>query len=147
MKDHCKLSLLAGVLISLLGCTSLLGPDRWHRQVGMIDSGPDFTASPVVLPEVVEVGIPFSATVYTLGSGSCTRPDGAEVEIRGQVAHVTPYVRQAVGDVVCTDDLVTQPREVRLRFDTPGEAVVRVHGRPWRTDRPGHFDARIMVQP
>lgn len=134
-------------LLLFTGCASLLEPHRWERVVGVIDIGGEISPSPIQVPDVVQKGVPFTATVVTYGSGTCTRGDGAEVQVTNLTAEITPYDLEARGEVICTDDLVPYPRTVTLRFDTVGEAVVRVLGRPLNSDAPVQYETRISVQP
>lgn len=144
--------ILGSLTVALLaGCASLLESERWERVVGIIeDTAPVADAdpwwSPIQLPEIVQSGVPFTASVITLGSSSCTRADGADVEIAGLVAEITPYDLTA-RNAVCTSDLARHPRSVTLRFDSPGEAVIRVHGRTLLTDEPTLYEPRILVEP
>jgi hypothetical protein len=128
----------------LYGCANLLPDYRWEREVGAIEIGLAQPA-PIRLPETVQRGVPFVATVATFGSGTCTRPDGAEVHVSGLIAEVTPYDLKATRGA-CTDDLVPYPREVSLRFDQAGEALVRVLGRTLRSE-PAQYEARLVVRP
>jgi len=138
----CFLGTLLG-LSALSGCTSPLGPNgESQRRVGVIEIG-GAQSPPVQLPETVEQGVAFPITVVTFGSSSCVRADGAEVHVAGLVARVTPYDRVAVTGV-CTDDLRPYPREVILRFDQAGEAVVRVLGRTV-LGAPAQHEGRVLV--
>ncbi|MEP6763228.1 MAG: hypothetical protein ABJB66_02905 [Gemmatimonadaceae bacterium] len=81
-------------------------------------------------PDTVRAGIEFAGAVYTWGSGSrdCNAPDGVTVVYGAQVARVTPYVRFPKGEYVCTSDLRSYSHEFTARFDTPGEAAIRLVG-------------------
>ncbi|HEY0038838.1 MAG TPA: hypothetical protein VGB66_19235, partial [Longimicrobium sp.] len=81
----------------------------------------------LVVPEAVSAGVPFTITVATFGSSTCTRAAGAEVRTQGSVAEVVPYDYVAT-DGVCTADLRSFPRGVQLRFASAGPGVVRVRG-------------------
>lgn len=116
---------LALILITA-GCPAILGSD-WVRRVGNIVAGGPGTP-PITLPATAQRGVPFTATVTTHGSSSCTRADGAEVSMQSaSTVQVTPYDLVNVAGV-CTADLHPFPREVTLRFDQAGEATIRVHG-------------------
>jgi len=135
----------AFTLAALVGCASLLGPERqWERHIGVIDFGGG-PPSPIDLPDTVVQGVPFVSTVTTFGSGNCVRADGADVHVSGLTAHVTPYDLVAVTGV-CTDDLAPYPREVTLQFDEAGEATVWVHGRTVLGE-PVQYEARTLVLP
>ena len=129
--------------IALGGCAGATAPAA-PRVVGVIAvNGPP---RPLAVPDTVRVGVPFEVEVVTYGSGSCTRPDGATVRVTGSVAEVTPYDRHTV-QYACTDDLRAYPRQVALRFEAAGAAVVRVRGRTsHRSDSTVTAEARLVVQ-
>lgn len=130
-------------VVAFLGCASPLGPEhQWERQIGMIEIG-GAQQPPIELPDTVEQGVPFASTVVTFGSSTCARADGADVHVGGLTAHITPYDLVAVTGV-CTADLGPHPREVTLRFDQAGEAVVRVLGRD-ELGEPTQYEARLRV--
>jgi hypothetical protein len=135
----------AFIVATLLGCASLVGPERtWERQVGVIEIGGD-QPPPIELPDTVEQGVPFATSVVTFGSSTCVRADGAEVNTSGLTAHIIPYDLVAVTGV-CTDDLAPYPREVTLQFDEAGEATVRVLGRTLLGE-PAQYETRLLVLP
>ncbi len=139
----------AFILATFLGCTNPFGPERqpereWERQVGAIEIG-GAQEPPIELPDTVEQGVPFASTVVTFGSGNCVRADGADVDVSGLTAHITPYDLVAITGV-CTDDLAPYPREVTLQFDEVGEATVWVHGRTLLGE-PTQYEAQLLVLP
>lgn len=79
-------------------------------------------------PGTASVNQPFTLTIITYGSSSCTTIDGAKVEVTGLIATITPFDRVPTGEVVCTADLASHPRTVELTFREPGEALIRVIG-------------------
>jgi hypothetical protein len=119
--------LVAAMLLSLAGCADPFAEDEWRRRIGVIDVGGSQPGT-LQLPDTVAIATTFTVTVRTYGSSTCTRADGARVEVEGLVAEITPYDR-VLEEGVCTDDLAPFPRVVALRFDEPGEALVRVVGR------------------
>lgn len=143
-----------GAMILLTACSPLAsGPEQWERVVGIVEIGGE-QAPPVEAPEAVAAGIPFTATVVTFGSGTCTRPDGAELEITGLEAEITPYDLEYRGPwekggyaIACTDDLAPYPREISLVFDEPGDAEIVVIGRPVLGDTLSEFRIGIVVHP
>lgn len=147
------LSTLGGVIL-LPACSPLeSAPERWERVVGIIEIGGE-QPSPVQVPEPVVAGIPFDATIVTYGSGTCTRPDGAEVEITGLEGEITPYDLEYRGPwerggyhIACTDDLAPYPRDISLLFDEPGDAQIVVIGRPVPGDTLVEFRIDILVHP
>jgi hypothetical protein len=101
---------------------------------------------PVQAPNTVRAGERFTVTVVTYGSSTCIRPAGAEVQVSDRTAEITPYDEQATGEgVVCTDDLRPYPRDVTLRFDEAGQALIRVIGRSF--SGPAEFETSVVVQP
>lgn len=131
-------------LLLLAACEGLADPAA-RRVPGVIDTGGGGDRS-LAVPDTVAAGAPFTATVTTFGSSSCTRPAGAELEVRGLVAEVVPYDRDATRAQVCTDDLRPFPRDVAVRFAAPGRATVRVRGRDLQ-GRPAVVEARVVVRP
>ena len=123
-------SLLPALVAGLAACSSLFDEGE-HRVVGLIDeAGTSFDA--LVVPDTVRAGIPFTVTVSTFGS-SCLRPDGADAQVLGLIANVTPYDVAPPSGSVCTADFRAFPRAVTLTFGAPGDALVRLHGRGFRT--------------
>jgi hypothetical protein len=114
------------VLPLAAGCSSILGSSGWERVPGDIGNA---IGSPLQAPAEARQGVPFEITVTTYGSGSCTRPDGAETSVTGLLATVRPFDLERRGpNVACTADLRAYPRPVTLRFDEPGQATIRVIG-------------------
>lgn len=120
---HLRPVLVLAAFTLVSACDGLVGPG-WRRQPGNISE----TAATLQIPASVQRGVAFNATVTTIGSSSCTREDGAEVNVTGLLAEIVPYDRKATGAVACTTDMASFPRTVRLRFDQAGDAVVRVNG-------------------
>ncbi len=50
-------------------------------------------------------------------------------------------------NVVCTADLRASPRTVPMRFDTPGEATIRVVGRTNHPRGAARYEVRVQVRP
>lgn len=120
-----RLMLLAALLT---GCSDPVAPDDdWERQPGLLM--PELSSIQMLqMPAHARAGVAFEITVTTLGSSLCTRADGATVSVTGLVADVTPWDRIAPEGTACTDDLHPFPRAARVRFDTPGSALIRLHG-------------------
>jgi len=133
MRVHRMLRLAArmsALVAGLTACNALLGGGE-HRVIGIIDEG-GTSLDALVVPDTVRAGIPFTITVSTFGS-SCLRPDGANAQVSGQTASVTPYDVTPPPGLTCPADLRAFPRVVTLAFDTPGAATVRLHGRGFST--------------
>ena len=136
---------LAAALLALSGCDAL--DDRWERTLGTIDPSGRGPMSPLIAPAHVKAGAEFTVIVATVGSSTCTRADGAEVRVIGLFAEIVPYDRRAPAGTACTDDLASNPHEVRLRFAKPGEATIRVVGRPRRAEGMVQFELPVSVIP
>jgi hypothetical protein len=136
--------LLALPLLLLAACVLPTDPG-WERVVGEI--APEFSSSQTLAaPREAVAGMPFTVTVTTVGSSSCTRPAGASVRVTGLVAEITPMDEQATRAQLCTLDLSPFPRPVTLRFTTPGEAVVRVLGRGF-AGQSSEVEVGVTVRP
>lgn len=98
------------------------------RVIGLIpvDRFPELTVLDV--PPEVRANQPFTITVTTYGSSSCTIIDGADVQVTGVVALITPYDRQPVGNIACTADLALHPRNVPVTLSTAGRTTIRIIG-------------------
>ena len=109
------------------------------RVIGLvpIDKFPDLIV--IEVPPEVHANQPFTVTVTTYGSSSCTTVDGADVQVTDVVVEITPYDRQPIGDnVVCTADLASHPREVVVTLSTLGHTTIRVVGQ--------NFDGESIVE-
>lgn len=113
-------SLAAAALLA--GC-SVLGPDG-REQPGIIDPSSPAT---VTVPAAAQRGEPFTVTVITHGGG-CLSQGPTRVRIAGTTADVRPYDVHSGGNV-CPADVQMYEHTATLRFDQPGTATVRVHGR------------------
>jgi hypothetical protein len=113
---------LAGAAALLAGC-SVLDPVG-GEQPGIIDPSSPGT---VTLPATAQRGEPFTVTVITHGGG-CLSQGPTRVSIRGTTAEVRPYDVHSGGNV-CPADVQLYEHTAALRFDQPGTATVRVHGR------------------
>ena len=109
------------------------------RVIGLIliDKFPDLIV--IDAPPEVHANQPFTVTIATYGSSSCTTVDGADVQVTDVVVEITPYDRQPIGDnVVCTADLASHPREVVVTLSTLGHTTIRVVGQ--------NFDGESIVE-
>jgi hypothetical protein len=124
-------------ILRLLACTSLLATaacpgiagltERWERQPAYLV---DDQEARVVVPAQVNAGADFQVNITTYGGG-CERQGETEVSVSHQtrMANVTPYDETNVAAEVCTQELKMFSHTVTVRFDQPGTALVRVHGR------------------
>jgi hypothetical protein len=81
----------------------------------------------ITAPDTVRVATPFTVTVTTFGSSSCTQPAGATLTVTGLVATITPYDLFSTGGG-CTGDIAPRPHPVKLVFGFAGRATIRVRG-------------------
>ena len=122
-----RASVLALLLApAALSCRSSAEPVS-RRVIAVLDNGGTGIA-PVVMPDTVNVGVPFLATVTTFG-GACDHPDGSDVLTSGLLADVTPYVLLPPPKTICIALLRASPQSTQVTFAAPGTGVVRVHGR------------------
>lgn len=134
-------------LLALAAACSSSLLTEWRRVPGVISIYDDReTSQALAIPDTVTVGASFTARVTTFGSGTCTRADGATVQVAGSLAEISPFDRDVVGGPgVCTDDLRSFPRDVQLRLMVPGEALVRVRGTNI-AGAPATVERRIFVR-
>ena len=144
------LSLSLAALPLLAACEDLTGT-REHREIGIVEwlSGAQASLSPsgaalsvsssseapavISAPDEVQAGLPFEATITTIGPSICWRADGTETKVSGSLAVVIPYDSSPEGEaVVCGAAIIYLPRTVKITFVTRGEAILRVHGRQVR---------------
>jgi hypothetical protein len=126
------------IAAGLLACSVPSDPDKarqgepartsWQRAVGLIDNG-GIAVDPLVVPDTVRSGVPFTAIVSTFGSSGCIRPDRSQVQGTGLQVDITPYDSVWSGSPPCLPGWEGYPRPVDLSFATPGSAVVRLQGR------------------
>ena len=119
----------AAVLLLLAGCHDATDPEK-QRVVGIVDLLG--TAPPaVVAPTVVAAGERFTVTVHTWGNSDCTKPDGGDLRVEGDLVRIVPYdIIPIPGHTdVCQDDYVARPHPFGLTLTRPGLARLRVVGR------------------
>ena len=125
------LATAAMCLAAPVACNSSTGPEL-AASVGVIGPALDQAEEVVAAPASLRAGHDFTVTVSTFGNG-CVTAAGAAVTYHGpqrNVAVVVPFDNYgAPAELVCTDILNRPARDVRLRFNTPGVATIRVEGR------------------
>lgn len=113
-------------------CLSACGLPKALTTEQVVGSIPNDTPASEVIqaPATAAVNQPITLTINTYGSSSCTTPDGAQVEVDGLTATITPLDRvpRPNSNVACTADLAARPRTVTVTFAEPGEALIRVIG-------------------
>ena len=98
------------------------------QKLGLVMEG-DPPMTSLVAPATVQRGVSFVVRATTFGSGSCTHPNGYELNFEPTRAEIRLYDNYDPPNTPCTDDLASFPREVTLRFDQAGVAEVVVIGR------------------
>jgi hypothetical protein len=137
---------LLAPLAFVAACSSPTGEDEWQRVIGTI--APMFSSQQLLfIPEGITAGRPFTITVTTVGSSTCTRVAGADVAVTGAFATVTPYDRVPRGGVGCTRDLRGFPRDVTLTLPTAGAAVIRIRGRGFDGGAEQTYEVAVTVRP
>jgi hypothetical protein len=134
------------LLPAVTACEMATGPDG-QRVVGILEwqsaaqgslassslMMADGNIAVITAPDTVDAGVPFEATITTVGSDGCWREAGAEKEMADHLAVVVPYDRvltEKNGESIgCTQALVWLPRFVEITFAESGEAILRVKGR------------------
>lgn len=118
----------AVLLLILAGCRSITSEDVWQRRLGVVDPAMS-SVQMIQFPPVVDAGVPFTVVIHTLGSSSCTRPSGVDVDVDGLEATLRPYDLYAPGDRACTDDLHAFRHETAVTFSAAGSARLVVRAR------------------
>lgn len=121
MTIHRLIGLSAAAAV-LAGC-SVLGPDGGEQPGIIAPSSP----GAVTVPAAVQRGEPFTVKMITQGGG-CLSKGPTRVRIRGATAEVRPIDGHSGGNV-CPADVQMYEHTATLRFDQPGTATVRIHGR------------------
>jgi hypothetical protein len=145
MSNHRITALAAAMALTAAACNSITAPGPNGRQLGILEwqttaaaalgsAGNEMQEQVLSAPDTVAAGVPFVATVTTIGASGCWQADGATTKMAAQQATITPYdfVRTHFSDgtpAVCTTALVSLPRTVTITFTTKGEATIRVEGR------------------
>ena len=113
-------------------CTSGTDPDvdadGWRRVMGTMEPAMS-SVQAIKVPADIVAGVPFTVTLTTLGSSSCTRADGANRAVVGNMAVITPYDRIAPEGTGCTRDLRGFPRDVTITIAEAGPATIRIIAR------------------
>jgi hypothetical protein len=131
-------------LLALIGCSSSAEPNGWRRVIGVVQP---FMSSiqAVIVPPAVSVNVPFAVTVNTVGSSSCTRPNGATLAVAGNTAVITPYDFVAPPGTACTEDLHAFPRSVNVTFTSVGVGRIQVKSRSFAGDT-ATFELELQVR-
>ena len=117
MRQYCQILTMLVIVALVSACAQ----PQTRRVIGEV--------SVMHAPSEVHANQSFTITVTTSGSPNCTIADGADVQVRGLIASVTPFDRQILDeDVICAASLVPHPRNVQLMFRHVGKATIRIIG-------------------
>ncbi len=105
--------------------------------LGIIDFGKEGSKNVVTAPTTVGVGEEFKITITTFGGG-CERAGTSSTIITATGASIMVYdVTSATHPgVICTAEIKRLPHSLSLRFEKPGQALIRVWGRRVGPDTP-----------
>jgi hypothetical protein len=122
------------------------------RVLGILDFQAEGTKDVLTAPDTVAAGADFDITITTVGGG-CERAGDTAVLLAETSASVMVYDFTAATHpgVVCTAILKRLPHTASVRFDKPGEALIRVWGRRVGPETPPAgqpivLEHRVMVQ-
>jgi len=116
----------------------------WDRQVGAVD--PALSSIQMLsAPTQAAANVPFTVTVRTLGSSSCTRAADTDVVVNGLDVDITPYDEYARNLPACTTDIHPFEHQAQVTVTTPGQARIRLHARTL-DDQPMTYDATVTIQ-
>ena len=132
-----------GAALALAGCSDAVGLSeegqelegvvRWfaaETTPALEPTWPEDASIVIEAPDTVQVGVPFDASVRTLGNSGCWEVARTDVENGPMLAEVTPVDRDRMSEgLVCTAVMVELVHALEVTFTAVGEAVIRVHGR------------------
>ena len=111
--------------------------NRTARLPGALEFGNENTADVVRAPESVGVNESFQITVSTFGNGCLEAGDiDAILTASGATVLVYDLTSAVAPGILCTAVIKRLPHTVSLRFDKPGQALVRIWGRRIGADTP-----------
>ena len=137
--------LLAAAMLLLATCQ---GKDvfepGWVQQVGEVD--PELSSVQLItVPATATVNVPFTVTVRTVGSRTCTRAFDADVAVSGLDVDITPFVQVARAAPYCSSDLTAFEHPVSVTIGSAGQARIRLHAHT-RTGAEFTYDVLLTVQ-
>jgi hypothetical protein len=115
---------------------------------GIIDFGEEGSKNVVTAPSNVKVAEDFKITVTTFGGG-CEREGTTSMIKTATGADIIVYDVTAATrpGVICTAEIKRLPHKLTLRFDKPGQALIRVWGRRVGPDTPPFGMPAILEHP
>jgi hypothetical protein len=120
--------LAASLGFALAGCNDATDPEI-QRVIGRID--PRHTVVPVIVaPDEARANVPFTVIVHTVGPSDCTKPDGDDLVVQGDLARIVPYdvVPIPGHSTVCRNDYAFHEHRLSVTLSRAGTARVRVVG-------------------
>jgi hypothetical protein len=120
--------LAASLGLALAGCNDATDPEI-QRVIGRIDR--HHTVVPVIVaPDEARANVPFTVIVHTVGTSDCTKPDGDDLVVQGDLARIVPYdvVPIPGHSTVCRNDYAFQEHRLWITLPRAGAARVRVVG-------------------
>jgi hypothetical protein len=125
MRIFPRLACLAALALAA-ACAASIGTDKGVRQPSVVSF---YDSSEITIPATVRAGETFTVSVKTW-LGDCSRPDGMRTFVSGATAEVRPHDLRVTGKgTSCPNASRSFVHQTTVRFDAPGEARVRVHGR------------------
>ncbi|MBI2363874.1 MAG: hypothetical protein HYV01_02560 [Deltaproteobacteria bacterium] len=127
-------------------------PTQEARTLGVIDFGDDRTKDVVSAPTTVRVREDFAVKIATYGGGCDREGDNGVIVTRtGATVMVYDFTAATRPDVICAAVFKRLPHTVTLRFERPGEALIRIWGRRIGVDTPPLgaptvLEHRVMVK-
>lgn len=128
-------------VLALGACSDPAGPDgtervgvvQWYATAADLDGSPSWPAGEDVVieaPSTVTAGVPFDATVTTVGNHGCFEAERTDVANQPSLAEIRPVDRDGMTEgIACTAATVELQHPVELVFSEVGEATIRVVGR------------------
>lgn len=129
------LLILSGLLVGIGGSTERRAAQQSVTPqealvLGIIDFGAERNKDVLAAPSTARVREDFKITITTFGGG-CERAGQTGVVMTASGASVMVYDLTAATHpgVICTAVIKRLPHQVTLRFEKPGEALIRIWGR------------------
>ena len=117
---------MLGLLVLLVGCNPIFGPDE-RREIGIIQ-GLGTDAPAIQLPATVEAGQEFTVTIGTTWSDLCARRGTVEILSDGRDVVLTPYDYVTEG-AICGQMVQGFTHTATLRLTSAGGATILIRGR------------------
>jgi hypothetical protein len=114
--------------------------------LGIIDFGAERNKEVLAAPSTAQVGEDFKITITTFGGG-CERAAQAGVVMTASGASVMIYDLTAAthSGIICTAVIKLLRHQVTLRFEKPGEALIRIWGRRVGPETPP-FGVPVVIE-